>query len=171
MKKETVSDTVFSMKYHMRRIERQLKDWPAIEEVLRKGRYAILALCRDNEPYVVTLSYGYESATRSLYFHCAKDGLKTQFITANPSVCATIIQDNGYIQNECGHAYRSVVVRGKIEVLSSEADKKKAVDVMLDHLEEKPEIMRAKLPGKTASFNAMRAWRLVIEEITAKEGR
>jgi nitroimidazol reductase NimA-like FMN-containing flavoprotein (pyridoxamine 5'-phosphate oxidase superfamily) len=170
MKKEN-GKPVSSMKYHMRRAERQLNDWPAIEEVLRKGRYAILALCRDNEPYAVTMSYGYDSATRAIYFHCAKDGLKAEFVTASPQVCATIIQDNGYIQGECAHAYRSVVIRGKIEVLSSDADKMKAVDVMLDHLEEKPQIMRAKLPGKTASFNEMRAWRLVIEEITAKEGR
>jgi nitroimidazol reductase NimA-like FMN-containing flavoprotein (pyridoxamine 5'-phosphate oxidase superfamily) len=88
------------MKYHMRRGEREIKEWTVNEEILRKGKFATLALCRNNEPYIVTLSYGYESATQSLYFHCAKDGLKTEFVTGNPNICATIIQDIGYVQNE-----------------------------------------------------------------------
>jgi uncharacterized protein len=159
------------MKYHMRRSERQITDQAIIEEILQKGKYATLALCRDNEPYIVTLSYGYESGSKSLYFHCAKNGLKTEFVQENPSVCATIIQDNGYIQGECAHAYRSVVIRGKIEILSDESEKEKAVDVLIDHLEEQPEIMRAKLQNKSAQYKEMRTWRLIIEEISGKQGK
>jgi len=159
------------MKYHMRRGEREIKEWTVNEEVLRKGKFATLALCRNNEPYIVTLSYGYESATQSLYFHCAKDGLKTEFVTENPNICATIIQDNGYVQNECGHAYRSVVIRGKVEILTKEDDKRKAIDVMLNHLEETPEIMRSKLLDKAEQFKEVQIWRLVIKDISGKQGR
>jgi nitroimidazol reductase NimA-like FMN-containing flavoprotein (pyridoxamine 5'-phosphate oxidase superfamily) len=159
------------MKYHMRRSEREITERTVHEEILRKGKFATLALCRNDEPYVVTLSYGYENASQSLYFHCAMDGLKTEFVMENPNVCATIIQDHGYIQNECRHAYRSVVIRGKVEILKKEDDKRKAIDVMLNHLEETPEIMRSKLLDKGEQFKEVQIWRLVIEDISGKQGR
>jgi uncharacterized protein len=155
----------------MRRSERQITDQAVIEEILQKGKFTTLALCRNNEPYIVTLSYGYESDSKSLYFHCAKNGLKTDFVQDNPSVCATIIQDNGYIQGECAHAYRTLVIRGNLEVLTDESDKAKAVNVLIDHLEERPEIMRAKLQNKSEQYKEMRTWRLIIEEISGKEGK
>ncbi len=158
------------MKYHMRRAERRIEDWEAMEEVLRGGRFATLAFCRDNEPYIATLSYGYESSTRSLYFHCAKDGLKTEFVTANPRVCATIVRDGGYRQGECAHAYRSLVIRGSVEVLEDDGDKRRALDVMIEHLEERPEAMRAKMPDRKAQFDVVAIWKLAIEEISGKEG-
>jgi nitroimidazol reductase NimA-like FMN-containing flavoprotein (pyridoxamine 5'-phosphate oxidase superfamily) len=159
----------------MRRSDRQLLEWGAIEEILKSGRYATLALCRDNEPYLVTLSYGYEATTRSLYFHCAKKGLKTDFISHNPRACATIIRDKGYLPGECGHAYCSVVVRGTVEILTEEQDKERGVEVLFAHLEEDPAGMRAKLrervaPFKRFSLRDMAVWRLVIEEASGKEG-
>ena len=158
------------MKYHMRRSERQFKEWTVIEEILRKGKYATLALCRNNEPYIVTLNYGYDPANRSLYFHCAKEGLKTDFVTVNPNVCAMVIQDNGYIQNECEHAYRSVVIRGRVDILTEEDERRQAIDVLLNHLEERPEIMRAKLRDRTEKLRIVQIWRLVIEDVCGKEG-
>jgi nitroimidazol reductase NimA-like FMN-containing flavoprotein (pyridoxamine 5'-phosphate oxidase superfamily) len=158
------------MKYHMRRSERQITDRSVIEEILQNGKYATLALCRNNEPYIVTLSYGYDRDSNSLYFHCAKNGLKTEFVKDNPGVCATIIQDSGYIQGECAHAYRAVIIRGKIEILS-ENDKEKAVGALLDHLEDEPENMRAKLQNKTEQYREMQTWRLIIEEISGKQGK
>ena len=47
-------------------------------------------------PYVVTMNYGYDRGGRALYFHCAKEGLKTDFVRENPNVCATVIEDLGY---------------------------------------------------------------------------
>jgi nitroimidazol reductase NimA-like FMN-containing flavoprotein (pyridoxamine 5'-phosphate oxidase superfamily) len=158
------------MKYHMRRSERQIEEWAVIEEILREGKYATLALCRNNEPYIVTLNYGYDPAHRSLYFHCAKKGMKTDFVTGNPDVCAMVIQDKGYLQNECEHAYRSVVIRGRVDILTEENEKRKAIDVLLNHLEERPEIMRAKLRDRTEKLKAVQIWRLVIKGISGKEG-
>jgi len=155
----------------MQRSERQLKDWPVIEEIVRKGKYITLALCRNNEPYIVTLSYGYDSAARCLYFHCANNGLKTEFIKENPNVCCTIIQDRGYMQNECAHAYCSVILRGKIELLKEESDKRKAINVLFNHLEQKPEIMITKMQDMTEQFRNVAIWRLNIEEITGKKGQ
>jgi nitroimidazol reductase NimA-like FMN-containing flavoprotein (pyridoxamine 5'-phosphate oxidase superfamily) len=85
------------MKYHLiNRPDREITDEEEILRILKNGKYATLSLCKNNEPYIVTLSYGYEEQSNSLYFHCAKKGLKLVFIKNNPRVCATIIEDGGY---------------------------------------------------------------------------
>ena len=85
-------------KYHMNnRPNREIKNKVQINKLLHTGKYVTLALCKDNQPYIVTLSYGYDEATDSLYMHCADKGLKLDFIKENPNVCGTIIEDGGYI--------------------------------------------------------------------------
>lgn len=42
----------------MRKIEKEITNRVKIYDILKRGKYTILSLCRDNEPYVVTLSYG-----------------------------------------------------------------------------------------------------------------
>jgi nitroimidazol reductase NimA-like FMN-containing flavoprotein (pyridoxamine 5'-phosphate oxidase superfamily) len=161
------------MKYHMRnRPEREIKDQAVLDEILARGKFAALAMCRNGEPYIVTLSYGYDRSGRALYFHCAKDGMKRDFVRENSNVCATVVEDHGYVQGECKHAYRSVVVRGRITIADGD-EKQKGVNVLLDHLEEQPEIMRAKLesPARQARIDtAMDVWRLDIEQISGKAG-
>lgn len=158
-------------KYHMRRRERQITEKLVLEEILQTGKYVTLALCLENEPYIVTLSYGYDREEQCLYFHCAKDGLKTDFVTENPVVCATVVEDHGYIQTKCEHAYRSAIIRGKVEILSDDPDKRKAIDLMIEHLEDNPGIMKESTRNKPAQFKEVQIWRLTIEEITGKEGK
>ena len=159
------------MKYHMRRGERSLNEWSVYEEILLAGKYATIALAWNNEPYVVTLSYGYDRIERSLYFHCAKHGLKTELIRCNPNACLTIVEDKGYIQNECAHSYRSLVIRGKIQVITDDSRKQKGVDVLINHLERSPEVMKMKLPQKKATFDSMNIWKLTVDEISGKGGQ
>jgi uncharacterized protein len=159
------------MKYHMRRSERQIEDWPVLENILQRGKYAVIALCRNNEPYIVTLSYGYDKNSRTLYFHCAKDGLKSEFVHQNSNVCTTIIEDKGYIQNECAHSYRSVVIRGQIEIVEDHDEKLKGLDILVDHLETNPETVKKGISQKQQRIEVMNIWKLKIVEITGKEGR
>ena len=100
------------MAYHMRRKDRKINDENVLYDIVNKGQFAVLALCRKNEPYCVTLSYGFEKARRTLYFHAANTGLKLDILKENPEVCLTIIEDNGYLKTVCSHAYRTVVIRG-----------------------------------------------------------
>ncbi|MGA2092256.1 MAG: pyridoxamine 5'-phosphate oxidase family protein [Sedimentisphaerales bacterium] len=159
------------MKYHMRRSERELKDNNDIEEILKNGKYATIALCNNNEPYIVTLNYGYDSANKVLYFHAAKQGTKIDFIKSNPNACLTIIKDNGYIQKECAHSYRSVVVRGDIELVESEIEKRHGIEIMIEQLENNPEIVKSTLDDKKSTYENMQIIKLKITEIAGKEGR
>ncbi|MFX0057414.1 MAG: pyridoxamine 5'-phosphate oxidase family protein [Candidatus Heimdallarchaeota archaeon] len=155
-------------KYHMRRIEKEISDEQEKLELLKNGKYAIISMCKDNEPYVVTLCYGYDDTKNSLYFHCAKEGQKIDFIKANPFVCGTVIEEKGY-QKGCGQAFRSVIFRGKMVIIEELQEKKYGFDVLIDHLEEKPDEVKKKFFKKEETYEKSGMIRLDINEITGKE--
>jgi uncharacterized protein len=132
-------------KYHLHKAEAEIREQAAIESILLEGKFATLAFARHGEPYLVTLNYGYAPEDTALYFHSASEGLKLEFIRENPSVCGTVVVDQGYCQGRCTHAYRSVVFWGKIELLESIADKEIGLGVMIDRLEEDPAVTRRRL--------------------------
>lgn len=157
------------MKYHMRRKDREISDPAEYREILRQGRYLILALCRDGEPYIVTLNYGYDASRNAAYFHCARAGLKLDFIRQNRQTCATVIDDRGYRQTDCDHYYRSLVIRGELHVVTELSEQKHALDVLLDHLEDDPDAVREKMPIGDADYAKTVILRLDIREITGKQ--
>ena len=128
-------------------------------------------MCRHNEPYIVTLSYGYDSDANALYFHTAKEGLKLDFLKANSTVCATVIEDGGYILDECGHEYRSVVFWGDMKIVDDLTEKKHGMSVLLSHLEEKESVIKEKLLKSDDYYSKMEVLRLNITQIHGKAGR
>ncbi|MHA2393727.1 MAG: pyridoxamine 5'-phosphate oxidase family protein, partial [Promethearchaeota archaeon] len=109
-------------KYHMRRVEKEISDKENLIKIVKSRKYTTISLCKENEPYLVTLSYGYDESKNALYFHCSKEGQKIDFIKANPNVCGTVIEDNGY-EDGCGQAYRSVVFRGEMTIVEDIKEK------------------------------------------------
>ena len=155
----------------MRRSERAIVEQDELAAILRQGRYITLALCRADEPYVVTMSYGYDAEEEALYFHCAHEGLKLDFLRHNPQVCGTVIEDQGYIQGECAHAYRSVVLRGEMRLVNPLEERVHAMEVLLRHLEDEPQTVRASTLQDDAAYGRATILRLDIHEITGKQGR
>lgn len=159
-------------KYHLNnRPNRELTDESEITAILKNGKYAVISMCRDNEPYIVTLSYGYDSEKNSLYFHCSPRGLKLDFINTNPQVCATVIEDGGYVFDECGHNYRTAVFWGTIRIVSDLDEKKHGMKILLNHLENQPSIIKEKLLKSDDFYSKMEILRLDIIEIHGKAGR
>ena len=160
-------------KHHIKRTEKEITDKTAIDQLLMNGKYAVLALCRNNEPYIVTLSCGYQKSKNTLYFHCANTGLKLDFIHDNPFVCGTIIEDKGYKDGACDHAYKSVIFRGKIEMIKEIQDKCDALRVMIEHLERDPKSVSERIfSGKMNRINTQTTLlKLKIESITGKHGQ
>jgi nitroimidazol reductase NimA-like FMN-containing flavoprotein (pyridoxamine 5'-phosphate oxidase superfamily) len=154
----------------MRRKEKEIKKNSKLIEILKNGKYIIISMCRRNEPYIVTLSYGYDSSKNSLYFHCATEGLKLEIIKENPNVCATIIEDKGYIMHECNHKYRSLVLRGKMKIITDISEKQHGFDVLLHHLEENPEKLKSSLFKTNKPYESTCIMRMDILSIQGKEG-
>ncbi len=152
----------------MRRVEKEIKDKKDLIEILKKGNYSVISMCKENEPYVVTLSYGYDESKHVLYFHCAKEGQKIDFIKFNPSVCGIVIEDNGY-EEGCGQAFRSVVFRGKMITVETLDEKKSGFEVLLNQLEKNPIAIKNKFFKKDETYNNSGMLRLDITEISGKE--
>ena len=158
--------------YHMRRTDRRITDPLEIDRILRMGRYATVGLARAGEPCVVTLSYGFDDATRRLYFHVAHEGMKLDIIAENPRACATVVLDGGYTTGECEHPFESVVIRGTMRVVDDPEEKPHAVHTLVNHLEDEPAEYWAsrswELAQRLAGFTALA---LDIESLDAKRGK
>ena len=129
----------------MRRIEKEISNREDLIGILKSGKYTIISLCKENEPYIITLSYGYDESKHVLYFHCAKEGQKIDFIKANPHICGTVIEDNGY-EDGCGQAFRSI-----------------------NHLEKDPNPSKNKFLKKENTYENLGMLRLDIIDISGKE--
>ncbi len=156
--------------YHMRRKDKEIEDAAEISGILKRGKFASLALCRDGEPYIVTLNYGLDETGRCLFFHCAAEGLKIEFMRSRAYACGTVVEDLGYKQGQCSHAYRSAVFRGPVEIISKLEEKKRALSILIRHLEDNPEPMIEKIMKDEKAIGTVGIVKLVIDEITAKSG-
>ncbi len=152
----------------MRRVEKEISEKRDLTMILKGGKYTVISMCKENEVYLVTLSYGYDESKNALYFHCAKEGKKIDFIKSNPFVCGTVIEDNGY-KDGCVQAYRSVVFRGKMIIVEDLHEKKIGFDVLLNQLENDPSTIKNKLFKKDETYENLELLRLDINEISGKE--
>jgi nitroimidazol reductase NimA-like FMN-containing flavoprotein (pyridoxamine 5'-phosphate oxidase superfamily) len=157
--------------YHVLRTDRELTDPAALESILVRGRFATLGFCQDGGPYVVTLSYGYDSERRALYFHAAKAGRKVDAIAADPRACATIVIDGGYEQGACKHNYESVVMTGLMTLVADLDEKRHGMHVLTAHLETDPTAVREhnRLDGDEV-YKRLNILRFDIRTLTGKAG-
>jgi nitroimidazol reductase NimA-like FMN-containing flavoprotein (pyridoxamine 5'-phosphate oxidase superfamily) len=137
-------------------------------EIIAGQGVMTLAMCKDNEPYLVTVNYGFEPDKRCFYFHCSRLGKKMAYLRANPVVWGQVLDDRGYLDGECNHAFRSVHFRGRVSFLGSEAEKRYAIEVMIDHLESKPDEVKARFSAPDALDKAILA-RVDVEDMTGKK--
>jgi nitroimidazol reductase NimA-like FMN-containing flavoprotein (pyridoxamine 5'-phosphate oxidase superfamily) len=131
--------------YHPRRSDREIKADDEIDAIIRSQKYMTIAMCSGNEPYLVTLSFGYDKERKCLFFHCATDGKKLNVLRRNPVVWGQIVQDRGYIPGECSHAYASVEFRGVVTILDDIDEKQRALLLMIDQLEASPAPVKERL--------------------------
>ena len=91
------------MSFHLRRKDREIADHDVLKRVLKSTKYLTMALCMNNEPYLVSLSHGYDESRNCLYFHCASEGKKLVYMTANSKVWGQAVQDYG-VTDDCDYA-------------------------------------------------------------------
>ncbi len=154
-------------RYHMQKADMEVTDTKWMENLLRMGKFVTISMCMDNEPYVVTLSYGYEDGR--MYIHTAKEGLKLDIIKENPRVCGTVVEDMGYVHGECSHRYRSVVFWGKMEVVEDIKERMHGMEVLLEHLEDDPAMLRNRFLKSRDAYDRINVLRLDIGAMKGKE--
>lgn len=154
--------------YHLRRHDKALEDRAELDATLARTRWVTLAMCRDDDPYLVVVNHGYDPSRRCLYFHCAADGRKMEVLRANPRVWGIAVQDLGYLDGECDHAFRSVMFGGRVTFLDTDAEKREALEVMIRQLESRPGPVMARTltPARLASVTV---GRVDLEVMTGKQ--
>lgn len=138
------------MSFHVRRKDREITDPQTLRDVLKQTKYITVSLCMENEPYLVSLSHGYDEPHNCLYFHCAPEGKKLAYLKANNKVWGQAVLDYG-VTDECDYAYTSVQFSGTMRLIEDLAEKQHGMEVMVRQLSEHPEEKLAKIkPEKLA---------------------
>jgi nitroimidazol reductase NimA-like FMN-containing flavoprotein (pyridoxamine 5'-phosphate oxidase superfamily) len=121
----------------MRRSDRELKSKEELINVLTDGKIIHIAFVDKNEPYIVTLNYGYswDAEKIKLYFHSASEGRKVNCIKNNPRVCFTISICDPFVQGEqaCnyGMKYRSVVGYGQMKIVENDKERISGLNLLM----------------------------------------
>ncbi len=152
----------------MKKKEREITNKNTIIEILKNGKFATISMCRANEPYIVTLSYGFDLKRNSLYFHSAKEGLKGEFLRENSNVCGTVVNDLGYVMNDCSHKYRSIVFWGQMVIVEDLKEKKYGFNIILNHLEDNPDKVKKRFLENDQAYDKVCIIKLNLIEMTGK---
>jgi len=103
----------------------KVEDIPPAEmhALLQRESFGHLACARNNRPYVVPMHYAYDG--KNLFFFTTQ-GMKTQFIDANPQVCLQVeeITDSTH--------WRSVMVIGKAEQITRNEEMQQAMKLITE---------------------------------------
>jgi hypothetical protein len=125
----------------MRRKELEIKDPATLRKILKSVKYVTIALTKDDQPYLVSLSHGYDDKNNFIYFHCANEGKKIDYLKANNVVWGQALLDGGYQEDECNHSFATTQFRGKVTFLKNVKEKQQAAECMIKQLNKKPEKM------------------------------
>jgi len=155
-------------KYHMRRQELEIKSKKKMREIIAGQESMTIAMCKGREPYLVTVTYSYDARNQSFYFHCAPVGKKIDFLKANPIVWGQVLEDLGYVSGKCEHNYRTVMFGGRAELVADMNEKRRALGLMIDKLEERPSEARKRLITQS-SLKKVSIVRVKVSELSGKE--
>lgn len=153
------------MSFHVRRKDREITDPDVLRMVLKSTKHVTIAFCMGAEPYLVSLSHGYDEERNCLYFHCAPEGKKLVFWKANNSVWGQALLDYG-VTDECDYAYTSVHFKGTVMLIEDLGEKRHGMEVMVRQLSEQPEAKLAKIKPEKLARTTM--GRIDISYMTGK---
>ena len=110
----------------MRHKERQINDPADLNEVIKKSEYAVFAMLDGDKPYVVPLNFAWDG--EYFYAHSGRAGKKLELLAKNPEVQFCMVPQAEFVrinnENACyaSMRYESVIVSGRVEMLSAERD-------------------------------------------------
>ncbi len=140
--------------FHVRRKDREITDSSEMRQVLKVTKFVTVALCMDDEPYLVSLSHGYDEAKNCLYFHCAPEGKKLAYQKTNNKIWGQAVLDFG-VTEECDYAYKSVHFSGKMHLIEDLREKQHAMEVLVRQVSLNPEAKLAKIKAERLSSVTM----------------
>lgn len=127
----------------MRRKDREILDSDKIDLIINNCDCCRLGFVDDDGAYILPLNFGYENKNgqRFFYFHSAKEGKKIGLIEKQSHVSFEL--DCNHALNSaadaCGYSYRfqSVMGHGKIKFVEDAEEKRKTLNIFMNHYTEK----------------------------------
>lgn len=123
----------------LRRKDKEIVEDVELKAILKEAKYVTLAMSLGDEPYLATLSHGYDEEQNCIYFHCALEGKKVGILKENPRVWGQALIDDGYQQGSCDHLYRTNQFHGRVTFVDDKKEKENALCLMIRHLDDHPE--------------------------------
>ena len=150
----------------MRRFKQEILIEECIEILKNEKRGVLSVIGDDGYPYGVPLNHYYDPDTDAIYFHGAKEGHKVDAIKNNNKVSYCVYEKGVKRENHWSYDVRSVIVFGKMEMITDLNECKKiASDIWWkfgeDENELKDELER--------SLSRVMCLKLNIEHITGKK--
>ena len=152
----------------MRRSEKEISDRRTIDKIIAGCNICRIALARDNAPYMIPISFGYDG--KCLYFHTAPTGKKIDYFLANPQVCFEFERSIKLVTDEnkaCkwSFSFQTVIGYGEIYEVIEKDLKAEALNQIMLHYSGKS------WPYSEASIKSVRVWRLEIESLSGKQSK
>jgi len=149
----------------VRRRDREIADRGEIDRIIRSSLVCRIATANEGEPYVVPVSFGYDS--QALYIHTAKTGRKLDFFAANNRVCFEFeanvslkVDDDDPC--EWSFAFESIIGYGRISEISDRAGKAHGLNQIMLHYSNR------EWDFDETSLATTRVWRIEIDSVTGK---
>ncbi len=156
------------MSFHVRRQDREIVNPTEMRKILKAADSITIALCMNNEPYLVSLSHGYDERQNCLYFHCAPEGKKIAYIKANNKIWGQAVV-NYRVKGECEYTYACVHFSGKVTLIDDINEKNHALACMIRQLSKNPEEKISKM--KPEKLRKTGVGRIDIEYMTGKKAK
>lgn len=156
----------------MLRRELEVTEREEIIDILDSALVLHLGLCDGDQPYVLSMNYGYEFEGEKLilYIHGGKHGYKYEVMDKNPKVCVEISSDikpfKGKVACQYGMSYASIIAKGTAEQITDSKEKQKALITLMTTQTGESED-KFMFDDKLASI--VRVYKLTISEYTAKK--
>ncbi|MFW9909443.1 MAG: pyridoxamine 5'-phosphate oxidase family protein [Candidatus Thorarchaeota archaeon] len=154
----------------MRRKEKAITDRGQLVHILRSAKYVTIAMSLENEPYLVTLSHGYDESKNCIYFHCAQEGKKIDILKRNNLVWGQALLDYGYAHGKCDHHFATTQFRGRVTFVTDLEEKRYALTIMVNQLEENPQIVISE-QFNDSSIRKVNIGRIDIDYLSGKHAR
>ena len=151
----------------MRRKDREVLDNAEIMNILRRSNTIRVGMCGEKFPYIVPVSFGMEVIDDKpiVYFHGAKQGLKTEYLSQNKNVCVEADRFLKVQKTEHGITtrYESIIGFGRCEEVESQEGILKGLKLILQHYgyDDYP-LDRCK------GIENVKMYRITLEKITGK---
>lgn len=147
----------------LRKLDRKLNDEESIN-ILQKGEYGVLSMCTSDE-YAYGVPLNYTMLNNEIYFHCAMEGSKLEYLRNNNKVSFCVVGNTKLLPAKFSTLYESVIVFGLASEIEGE-EKRAALIQLIEKYS--ADYMKEGLAYIDRAFEKTNIIKLSIESVCGK---